>query len=93
MTFLHVYEKVHYTVKKGYRISLPQPGCRLPNSPWPGIIIIPVQGEFGKGHPGWGREPANLFYSVCLYSLGLALGHSVRAGLYDAHWQGFHPLG
>jgi hypothetical protein len=27
-----------YTVKKDYRHSRPQPGCRLPNSLWVGII-------------------------------------------------------
>ncbi len=27
---------IHCT--KGYRFSRPQPGCHLPNSPWPGII-------------------------------------------------------
>jgi hypothetical protein len=31
-------------------------------------LIIPGQGEFGKLHPGWGREKRkpffNLFYSV-----------------------------
>jgi hypothetical protein len=27
-----------YTVKKGYSVSRPQPGCHLPNSPWRGII-------------------------------------------------------
>jgi hypothetical protein len=26
--------------KKGYRFSRPQPGCHLPNSPWPGIIKL-----------------------------------------------------
>jgi len=32
-----------YTVKKGLADSRPQPGCHLPNSPWPGIIYpIPV---------------------------------------------------
>jgi hypothetical protein len=29
---------IPYTVKKGFRFSRPQPGCHLPNSPWPGII-------------------------------------------------------
>ncbi len=28
-------------------------------------LVIPVQGEFGKWHPGWGREnPLTFFYSV-----------------------------
>ncbi len=26
--------------KKGYRFSRPQPGCQIPNSPWPGIIKL-----------------------------------------------------
>ncbi len=30
--------EISYTVKKGKRFSRPQPGCHLPNSPWPGII-------------------------------------------------------
>ena len=30
--------KSTYTVNKGFAISRPQPGCHLPNSPWPGII-------------------------------------------------------
>ncbi len=29
-----------YTVKKGQRFSLPQLGCHLPKSPWPGIINL-----------------------------------------------------
>ncbi len=29
-----------YTVKKGKRVSRPQPGCHLPNSPWTGIIKL-----------------------------------------------------
>ncbi len=31
---------MHPHCKKGYRFSRPQPGCHLPNSPWPGIIKI-----------------------------------------------------
>jgi len=39
--------------KKVYKISRPQPGCHLPNSPWPGIIyIVPVPGRFGKKNLG-----------------------------------------
>jgi len=37
-----------YTVNKGLAISRPQPGCHLPNSPWPGIMYpVPVPGRFG----------------------------------------------
>ncbi len=38
------------------------PGCHLPNSL--NNAIIPDQGEFGKRHPGWGRENGKPFYSV-----------------------------
>jgi hypothetical protein len=31
-------------------------------------LIIPVQGEFGKGHPGWGRENGKPFFTE--YSIG-----------------------
>jgi hypothetical protein len=31
---------MHPHCKKGYRFSRPQPGCHLPNSPWPEIIKI-----------------------------------------------------
>jgi len=38
-----------YTVNKGLAISRPQPGCHLPNTPWPEIIYsIPVPGRFGQ---------------------------------------------
>ncbi len=29
-----------YTVKQGSRFSRPQPGCHLPNSPWPGKVKL-----------------------------------------------------
>ncbi len=51
------------TVKKGQWFSRPQPGCHLPNSPWPGIIklvwIVTSQLE----------KIANFFYSEFNYSL------------------------
>jgi hypothetical protein len=51
--------------KKGYRFSRLQPGCHLPNSPWRGIIkLFPARREFGKGHPGWGRENGLPFFTV-----------------------------
>jgi hypothetical protein len=28
-------------------------------------VIIPAQGEFGKCHPGWGREYRKAFFTVC----------------------------
>jgi len=40
-------------------ISCPQPGCHLPNSPWPGIIYsIPVPGRFGK------KKSRNLIFFI-----------------------------
>jgi len=49
-----------YTVNKGLGISRPQPGCHLPNFPWPGIIDpIPVPGRFGKK-----IQESKIFYSV-----------------------------
>jgi hypothetical protein len=54
-----------YTVKKITDFPVFQPGCHLPNSPWPGIILInPGQEEFGKLHPGWGRENRETFFTV-----------------------------
>ncbi len=61
------------TVKKSFRYSRPQPGCHLANSPWTGIMTsyinksIPAQGEFGKWHPGWGREYRKPFFKVYVY--------------------------
>jgi hypothetical protein len=37
---LHQPEVRDYTITKGYRHSRPQPGCHLPNSPWPGIFKL-----------------------------------------------------
>jgi hypothetical protein len=31
-------ESAQYTVKKGSKVSRPQPGCTLPNCPWAGIM-------------------------------------------------------
>ncbi len=28
------------------------------------MLIIPAQGEFGKWHPGWGREYLKAFFTV-----------------------------
>ncbi len=28
------------------------------------ILIIPGQGESGRGHPGWGREKSLTFFTV-----------------------------
>jgi len=52
MYFLHITYITRmsiYTVNKGLAISCPQPGCHLPNSPWPGIIyLVPVPGRCGQ---------------------------------------------
>jgi len=53
--------EIQYTVNKGLAISRPQPGCHLPNSPWPGIIYpIPVPRRLGK------KKSRNLIF---IYSL------------------------
>jgi len=52
---------LRYTVNKGLAISRPQPGCHLPNFPWPGKMHpIPVPGRFGH------KKSRNLvvFYTV-----------------------------
>jgi hypothetical protein len=38
-------------------------------------LIIPVQGEFGKWHPGWGRENCKSFLQ-CRYRIGLCTEYS-----------------
>jgi len=59
---LFALSNILYTVKKGIAHSRPQPGCYLPNSPWPGIFDpVPVPGRFGQNKS---RNLANLFYSV-----------------------------
>jgi len=51
-----------HTVKKGLSDSRPQPGCHLPNSPWPGIIYpVPVPGRFGQNKS---RNLLNFSYSA-----------------------------
>jgi hypothetical protein len=43
--------------KKGYRFSRPQPGCHLPNSPWPGIIkLFPARNNLLQCSPSCFRE-------------------------------------
>ena len=59
-----------YTVQKGQRISRPQPGCHLPNSPWPGKIkLFPARESLVSDIPSWDRKTVNLFYSVLLFAL------------------------
>jgi hypothetical protein len=51
-----------YTVKKVYRFSRPQPGCRLPNSPWPGIVkLFPAGENLVSDIPAGDGETANFF--------------------------------
>jgi hypothetical protein len=51
--YMHV--QLHW--KKGKRFSCPQPGCHLPNSPWPAgnNSSIPGHGEFGDVPAGDGK--------------------------------------
>jgi hypothetical protein len=61
----------NYTVKKGYRFSLPQPGCHSPNSPWPGIIKFFLAREsLLSDIPAGDGKTTNLFYSVVLFVAG-----------------------
>ncbi len=59
--------------KKAFHYSRPQPGFHLLNSPWAGImyndVIIPEPGEFGKWHPGWGREYRKAFLQCITVAL------------------------
>jgi len=57
-----------YTVKKGFPYSRLQPGCHLPNSPWPGIIKLFPAGEVGD-IPAADGKIENLFLQC---SVGLA---------------------
>ncbi len=46
-----------HTVKKDYQYSRPQPGCHLPNSPWPGIIkLFPARENLLQCSPSCSRE-------------------------------------
>jgi hypothetical protein len=72
-----------YTVRKGYRFSCPQPGCHLPNSPWPGMILLfPARESLVSDIPAGDGKIITLFLqciisgtgflpSVCLVPAGL----------------------
>jgi hypothetical protein len=54
-----------YTVKKGYRFSLPQPGCHLPNSPWTGNLkLFPARESLVSDIPAGEGKINHFFYSV-----------------------------
>ncbi len=57
-----------YTVKKGSRVSRPQPGCHYQTRPgrekWRHNWIIPAQGEFGSDIQAGDGKLVNLFYGV-----------------------------
>jgi hypothetical protein len=64
----------YYTVNKGYSFFHLQPGCHLPNSPWPGIIkLFPASGNLVSDTSGDGKT-TNLFFTVyaqiTLYMIG-----------------------
>jgi hypothetical protein len=40
--------------------------------------IIPVQGEFGKWHPGWGRENDKPFFTVYAVVSDLNANHQTK---------------
>ncbi len=52
--------KLHHTIKKGQRFSRPQPGCHIPNSPWPGIIKLFPARESQVSDIAFGRDSANI---------------------------------
>jgi hypothetical protein len=56
-------QKIGYTVKKGYRISLPSRD--EPNSPWPGIIkLFPARESLVSDILAGEGKNDKLFYSV-----------------------------
>ncbi len=56
-----------YSVKKVSRFFHPQPGCHLPNSPWPGIMkLFPARESLASDIPAGDGKIAYLFYSVSL---------------------------
>jgi hypothetical protein len=53
---------LQYTVKKFYHFSRPQPGCHLPNSPWPGISkLFPARVSLVSDIPAGDGKNDNLF--------------------------------
>ncbi len=61
---------LHYTVKKCYRFSRPQPGCHLPNSPWTGIIkFFPSRESLVSDMPAGEGKITNLFLQCILVAL------------------------
>jgi hypothetical protein len=61
-----------YTVKKASDFLLSQPGCQLPNSPWPGLIkLFPAGERLVNDIPERNGKIVSLFYS--LHSIDLAI--------------------
>jgi hypothetical protein len=58
MVFSYMTEHVHisYTVKKVNEFPVPSRDDTNQTLPGGNNLTIPGQGEFGKRHPGWGRE-------------------------------------
>jgi hypothetical protein len=56
--------------KKGYPFSRPQPGCHLPNSPWPGIIkLFPARESLVSDIAAGDGKIANLFLQCDRYDV------------------------
>ncbi len=56
--------------KKGYRFSRLQPGCHLPNFPWPGIIqLFPASGSLVSDIPS-GDGKAAIVFLQCMKNIG-----------------------
>ncbi len=56
----------HHTVKKvrGFPVPRRDVPYQTPIGRKYSNLIIPCQGEFGKWHPGWGRENQEPFFTV-----------------------------
>jgi hypothetical protein len=69
-----------YTVRKGYHFSHPQPGCHLPNSPWPGIIkLFPARESLVSDIPARDGKIIDLFLQ-CRHEVKRMLENEVGEG-------------
>jgi hypothetical protein len=56
-----------YTVKKGQRLSRPQPECHTPHSPWPRIIKFLPPGRVWSVTSQLGTGKSQTFFTMQLY--------------------------
>ncbi len=69
-----------YTVKKVTGFPVPSRDVTKQTLPGREYYIIPVQGEFGWWHPGWGREKDNRFLQ-CTSNLIIWWGQDVDSSV------------